>query len=139
MSNMQLEDLLTILGRVGTVNLRKGTNDISATPGHEADNIGWTCTVQLAGYNNSGGMRSEIGNTYDSPQRGLSMKDAAAQCLADLEAFLAGPKGAEDRGRYVRNWEIQTSLTGKAGDFGRPTKAPGPLVPEAKIEWGDGA
>jgi hypothetical protein len=31
--NITLEDVLTILGRAGSVTLRKGTNDVSATPG----------------------------------------------------------------------------------------------------------
>lgn len=132
---MHLEDVLAILGRVGTVQLRKGTNDVSATPGHKAHK-GWTCEISLAGYNNTGGTRTSVGT------KGETAMDAAAGCLAELERFLVSKRGVEDRARYVQHWETLVHLSGP-----RPAnieawrwqaqRHPGPMHPEAEITYGD--
>jgi len=121
--NMQLADILAILGRVGTVTLRKGTNDVSATPGHAADTEGWSCELVIDGYlspysDGCGGSQQTIsrrGNT-----RGLSATDAAKHTLFELERFLASEKAAVARECYLR-W----------GNHRNGVK------PEAKINWGD--
>ena len=135
-SNMQLDDVLAILGRVGTVTLRKGTNDVSATPGHRANTKGWTCEIGLAGYNNSGHTRASV------DAKGETARDAAVACLEALERYLGGPKGRADRARYVSSWETMVARSGPcppnvpAYSWQR-MKHPGPMHPEAVINYGD--
>jgi hypothetical protein len=133
LSNMLLEDVLAVLGRCGSVTLRKGTNDVSATPGRVAGR-GWTCEISLAGYHNSGGTRSYVN------AGGATAKDAADACLARLEKYLSGTGGREDRQRYEQHHETMVGLFQRrvsSDCFGGKHRDPGPLAPLAKIEWGD--
>ncbi len=133
-ANMLLEDVLAVLGRVGTVTLRKGTNDTSATPGHKANTTGWTCEIALAGYLGLGGSRAAVG----SYEKGLTATESASACIAALEEYLEGPKGQEGRARYIQHHELYASLAGKRSDpFNGRHPKPGKLIPEATIEWGD--
>jgi hypothetical protein len=125
-TNMLLEDLLAILGRVGTVTLRKGTNDISATPGHKANTDGWTCELNVSGYHRpfghgAGGSPLYISGRHGSgakPPRGASATEAARHCLEELERFLESDEARECRDCYLK-W-------GNHRDG---------VAPEAKIEW----
>jgi hypothetical protein len=146
MSNMQLEDVLAILGRVGTVTLRKGTNDVSASPGHDADTKGWKCEVQLKGYlrpwghGGPGGSPVSLGG-WNAPG-GMTASQAAAHTLAMLEQFLESAEGKACRECYAKDYEAAVRRAGP-----RPASVPvhqwqrgphpGPMVPEAKIGWGD--
>lgn len=144
-SNMQLEDVLTILGRVGTVQLRKGTNDRSATPGHVADTKGWTCELTIAGYlrpyghGGSGGSQLRVG----SSGRGSTSLEAALSTLSELEAFLQSDDAAVCRACYVRDWEGQVYRSGpRPADvpvyqWDRSSRHPGDLKPEARLDYGD--
>ena len=121
-TNMQLEDVLGILGRVGTVTLRKGTNDSSGTPGHKANVDGWTCEITLRGYLRpfGHGFSGSI-LRLTSEGAGLSALDAAKSLLDRLEAFLDGEDGARCRNCYLKDHEV----LGKGRE----------LDPELKIEW----
>lgn len=117
---MLLEDMLAILGRVGTVKLRKGTNDRSATPGHTANTEGWVCELQIAGYlspfsHGGGGSPLYLGSGV---RPGLTATEAAKSTLDELERFLDGPRSREARKCYEK-W----------GDHRHGMR------PEAKIEW----
>lgn len=136
LANMQLEDMLAILGRVGTVTLRKGTNDVSATPGHTANTAGWVCEITIAGYHNCGYSQSRMGAWGCPP--GLTATEAARHTLAEVEAFLSGPKGKEERARYVSGYELRVAVVGKTSDTFRNTYThPGPIIPEARLDWSD--
>jgi hypothetical protein len=134
MRNMALDDVLTILGRAGSVTLRRGTNDVSATPGHVANTRGWSCEVSLAGYNNTGGTRSWVTASAATAQ------DAAEACLSKLERYLASPAGRGDRERYEQHHATMVSLADRratSDSFGGRYKHPGPIHPPVKIEYGD--
>lgn len=137
LSNMQLEDVLNILGRVGSVTLRKGTNDVSATPGHVADTTGWSCELSLAGYIDTGGMRQRLSGRFGDLRHRTALR-AALDVLEELEIFLGGEAGKASRRRYEHHHQVRVGLTGRRSDCFHSTYAdPGPMVPEARIEWGD--
>ncbi|MFL6864062.1 MAG: hypothetical protein ACJ8DZ_13795 [Allosphingosinicella sp.] len=128
-TNMQLEDVLTILGRVGTVTLRKGTDDVSASPGHKADTEGWKCKIIVAGYlvpwghGGRGGhqltLEGEVPSEVSRP-RGLSALEAAKRTLDELAAFLESDRARLYRERYLADGDKRDGVK-----------------PEAKIVWGD--
>jgi len=141
-ANMQLEGMLAILGRCGTVTLRKGTNDVSATPGHKANVGGWVCEITLKGYlspygHGAGGSQVAIGR-WDSPA-GMSATQAAAHTLTQLETFLDGPEGKRCRDCYMRDHESKIARVGTKNwdNSGRPHTHPGQPPPEIKINYGD--
>lgn len=144
MTNMLLEDILQILGRVGTVTLRKGTNDRSATAGHASDTCGWTCEITLSGYlrpyghGGPGGSQLRLG----SSGRGLTARDAAAATLAELETFLKSDESKHCRDCYVRDWEGRVRMAGPRTEdipshMSSRVRHPGKIAPEARIEYGD--
>ena len=114
MQNMLLEDVLAILGRVGTVELRKGTFDRSGTPGHKADTEGWKCRVTIAGHHGP-----NVTTYFDSHSvcndepcpAGSTALEAALNCLAQVEAFAASDEFKISRERYLASstahWDRQ--------------------------------
>lgn len=105
---MFLEDVLAILGRAGTVKLRKGTNDRSATPGHQANTEGWTCEITLRGYLMPWGHGGLGGSTCTLISRGrdLAAIDAARDLLEQVETFLEGPDGERCRACYLEQHKV---------------------------------
>lgn len=131
MGNMSLEDILEMLGGVGSVTLRKSKNPRSASPGI-APFTGWTCEVSLPGYNNSGHTISIVS------ARGATGMEAADACHAAVEAFLDGDEGRTARERYEtthaflrKRWEEATSDQRHSGH--NPIRPPSDFAPPASL------
>lgn len=132
MSNITTDDILNIISDIGTTSIRRGTNDISASPGFTTDTKSWTCEVTIQGYLNVGFMSTTLSHTAPTPFL------SADGLLEKIQEYLSSDKAKYERKAYVDDYNFNLDAHNRASKAERNhryylRRHPGKFIEEAKI------